>query len=118
MDENGKNAEKRCNFSKLLDFNLVFNMIIPDIYLIFDSIFNLISNLIFTEPPPNLLPAGRANLLVEILTAEMGVAVRRHDFEDLQKFLLSEPKQEDPKLWSKENAIKLRWYTLLNLFES
>jgi len=41
-----ENAEKRCNFSKLLYFNLIFIMIIPEIYLIFD--------LIFTEPPhPN-----------------------------------------------------------------
>ena len=36
--------------SKFLDFNSIFIMIIPEVYLIFDSIFNLI----FTEPPPPL----------------------------------------------------------------
>ena len=35
--------EKRCNYSKYLDFNFNFSVIIPDIHLIFDSIFDLIS---------------------------------------------------------------------------
>ena len=33
---NVENAEKRCNFSKFLDFNSIFIMIIPEMYLIFD----------------------------------------------------------------------------------
>ena len=31
-----ENAEKRCNFSKFLDFNLIFITIMPEIYLIFE----------------------------------------------------------------------------------
>ena len=49
-----ENAEKRCNFSEFLDFNLIFIIIIPEICLIFDCIkciFDLIFNFIFTEPP-------------------------------------------------------------------
>ena len=52
-----KNAEKRCNLSKFLDVNLMFIMITPQIYLIFDLIFNLI----FTEAPPPLSRAGRVD---------------------------------------------------------
>jgi len=31
-----ENADKRCNFSKFLDFNLIFIIYIQQIYLIFD----------------------------------------------------------------------------------
>jgi len=60
-----ENAEKRCNsyFSKFLDFNLIFIMIIPEIYLIFDGIFDLILNLILTEPPPTLGSVTANNLM-------------------------------------------------------
>ena len=34
-----EHAEKRCSFSKFLDFNLNFIMIVPEIYFIFDWIF-------------------------------------------------------------------------------
>ena len=58
-----ENAEKPCNFSKFLDFNLIFIMIIPEIYLIFDGIFDLILNLILTEPPPTLGSVTANNLM-------------------------------------------------------
>ena len=35
--------EKRCNYSKFLDFNLIFIMIIPELHFIFDLICYLIS---------------------------------------------------------------------------
>jgi len=50
-------------FSKFLDFNLIFIMIIPEIYLIFDGIFDLILNLILTEPPPTLGSVTANNLM-------------------------------------------------------
>ena len=55
-----ENAEKHCNFSKFLDFNLIFIMIIPEIYLIFDGIFDSILNSILTEPPhsPRIPPVN------------------------------------------------------------
>ena len=49
--------EKLYNFSKFLNFNLILIMIIPEMYLVFDWIFDLIFNVIFTEQPArHLLP--------------------------------------------------------------
>ena len=63
-----ENAEKRCNYSKCLYFKINFIMIIPEIHLIFASIFDLISsNSIFnfhigTTPGPRGAPQGRSKL--------------------------------------------------------
>ena len=52
--------EKRCNYSKFLDFNLILSMIIPEIHLIFDLIsFNFTFNfhiLVGTTPRQRVLP--------------------------------------------------------------
>ena len=48
-----ENTEKRCNFSKFIDFN--FDLIFKSIWFSNDSIFKFSDsnfNLIFTEPPP------------------------------------------------------------------
>ena len=51
-----ENAEKRCNFSKFLYLSLIFIMMIPEIYLIFDFVFDLI----FTKGPRPTQGAWRA----------------------------------------------------------
>ena len=61
-----ENTEKLGNnyFSKFLDFNLIFIMIIPQIYstfdLIFGIMFDLIFDLIFSEPPTPDAPISAA----------------------------------------------------------
>jgi hypothetical protein len=74
------NTEKRCNFSKLFDFDLIFIMILPNIFLIFYSMFDLsfgsifvlffdeIFNSMFTEPqrPRALLLPTQTNAAVRL----------------------------------------------------
>ena len=55
---NVENAEKRCNFSKFLDFNSIFIMIIPDI-IIFSCEFQFNFRFHFRRSTPPLPPQAR-----------------------------------------------------------
>ena len=79
-----ENAEKRCSFSKSLDFNLVFIMIIPDTHLIFR--FDISPQSKVKPLPPGKFNKGEALVSISNLsqTIRICLSVANHIYQQFQ----------------------------------